>query len=715
MATLVLTAAGTAVGGPIGGAIGAIVGQSIDQRLFAPKARHGPRLGDLAVQTSSYGTQLPLIFGTMRAAGTVIWATDLIEQRSSTGGGKGRPKTVSYSYSANLAVALSARKLRSVGRIWADGKLLRGAAGDFKSDLAAFRFHDGDEDQPADPLIVSAEGAGAAPAYRGIAYVVFEGLQLDDFGNRIPFLTFEVEADAAPPAIGAIAEALSEGAVKAGQTVAVGGYAASGDSVRSAIEALADVVPLSLADQGGQLIIRVTDEEPLVLPRTSLCAPPLVVRRAAASVADEVSLAYYEPERDYQTGMQRAFTGGSIRRSDRRSLAAALDAATAKSLAELRLGVLRAARSTARITVGSGQIGTRPGQTIQIEGEPGRWLVRRLELGPMTLAFDLTRLPDAVAAVAGATPGRSVGGSDLMHGPTVLRLLDLPLPFEREGAWLFLLAAGSMAGWRRAAVAASFDGGATFTDLGATAAPATIGHAITAIPPAGSALLDTHSLLEVELLHDSMHLEGRSDAALAGGGNLASLGGELIQFGRVEPIGPRRFKLSRLLRGRRGTEGMAHVPGETFALIRPEDVLPIALPPGSTGGEVQVVAAGVGDGPAGVSTALIVTGETLRPPSPVHLHAVRPANGDVVVSWVRRSRAAWSWTSGADAPLGEERERYLVRVSSGALSRVVEIEAPSFTYTAADQASDGIAPPFTVEIRQIGTHAASRPAQIEIA
>ena len=100
MATLVLTAAGTAIGGPIGGAIGAIIGQSIDQRLFAPKARHGPRLGDLAVQTSSYGTQFPLIFGTMRAAGTVIWATDLIEQRSSTGGGKGRPKTVSYSYSA---------------------------------------------------------------------------------------------------------------------------------------------------------------------------------------------------------------------------------------------------------------------------------------------------------------------------------------------------------------------------------------------------------------------------------------------------------------------------------------------------------------------------------------------------------------------------------------------------------------------------------------
>lgn len=118
MATLVLTAVGAAVGGPIGAAVGAIAGQQIDARLFAPKARHGPRLGELAVQTSSYGSAIPKIFGAMRAAGTVIWATDLREERSSSGGGKGRPRTVEYSYSASFAVALSARPIRGVGRIW---------------------------------------------------------------------------------------------------------------------------------------------------------------------------------------------------------------------------------------------------------------------------------------------------------------------------------------------------------------------------------------------------------------------------------------------------------------------------------------------------------------------------------------------------------------------------------------------------------------------
>src|SRR6185436_12632447 len=109
MATLVLTAVGSAIGGPIGGAIGSIAGQIIDREvLFAPKPVHGARLADLAVQISSYGAAIPRIFGTMRVAGTVIWSTDLVERRSSSGG-KGRPKTVSYTYSASFAVALSAR------------------------------------------------------------------------------------------------------------------------------------------------------------------------------------------------------------------------------------------------------------------------------------------------------------------------------------------------------------------------------------------------------------------------------------------------------------------------------------------------------------------------------------------------------------------------------------------------------------------------------
>ena len=47
------------MGGPVGGAIGALLGNALDREvLFKPKGREGPRLAELRVQTSSYGTCL---------------------------------------------------------------------------------------------------------------------------------------------------------------------------------------------------------------------------------------------------------------------------------------------------------------------------------------------------------------------------------------------------------------------------------------------------------------------------------------------------------------------------------------------------------------------------------------------------------------------------------------------------------------------------------
>ena len=70
-------------------------------------------------------------------------------------------------------------------RVWADGREL---------DLTTLvvRVHRGHETQPPDPLIVAKEGADNAPAYRGLAYVVFERLPLESFGNRVPQFSFEV-------------------------------------------------------------------------------------------------------------------------------------------------------------------------------------------------------------------------------------------------------------------------------------------------------------------------------------------------------------------------------------------------------------------------------------------------------------------------------------------------------------------------------------------
>ncbi|WP_445501820.1 baseplate multidomain protein megatron [Microvirga sp. G4-2] len=206
MATLVLQTVGSVVGGMVAGPLGAMAGRAlgglagaaIDNALFGggnTKYVEGPRLKEIDGLTSTEGAAIPRVYGRARIGGQLIWATRLEEvvntkiERSGTQGGKGMsgPKTVTttYSYFANLAVGLCEGPIAFIRRVWADGREI---------DLAGItmRVHRGSETQAADPLIVAKEGAEYAPAYRGLAYVVFERLPLEDYGNRIPQFSFEV-------------------------------------------------------------------------------------------------------------------------------------------------------------------------------------------------------------------------------------------------------------------------------------------------------------------------------------------------------------------------------------------------------------------------------------------------------------------------------------------------------------------------------------------
>jgi hypothetical protein len=324
MATLVLGTIGRVFGGPLGQVVGATIGNVIDREvLFKPKGREGPRLSELAVQTSSYGTQIPKLFGTMRVAGTVIWSTDLIEHRA-TEGGKGKPTETNYSYTASFAVALSGREVLGVARIWADGKLLRGTAGDFKSGVGAFRLHRGGEDQEADPLIVAAEGVGLAPAHRGIAYAVFEDLQLGDFGNRIPALTFEVQADAEAVAAGDVLGTIAAGDISpGGESQMLDGFSAYGASVRAVAETLVGADGGWFAASGDSLelsggtgaSVTISDSGARTLGRASARGNRSIA--AADTAPRTLTLAHYDPARDYQVGVQRAARPGAGTREAR--------------------------------------------------------------------------------------------------------------------------------------------------------------------------------------------------------------------------------------------------------------------------------------------------------------------------------------------------------------------------------------------------------------
>ncbi|WP_106639887.1 phage tail protein [Allosphingosinicella vermicomposti] len=721
MATLVFTAVGTAIGGPIGGMIGAMVGQQVDGALFAPKARQGPRLGDLAVQTSSYGSHIPKIFGTVRAAGTVIWATDLKESRSTSGGGKGKPKVTSYSYSASFAVAISGRRIADVRRIWADGKLLRGAAGDFKS-RTKYRLYRGTEEQAPDPMIASREGIGSTSAFRGIAYAVFEDFQLADYGNRIPSLTFEIVADDGAVNVAAMASELSGGVMTAGSAPSIGGYAASGDSIAGAIEPLIDAMPLSLQEGAdGDLRIGSLGEAMVELAAsdTGVWGPgdaggrAEFSRKAPGLTPADITIAYHDPARDYQTGLQRAVRGEANGRAERRAMPATLSAGMAKGFAEYRLKTAWSRREAGKAHIGWREVELTPGRLVTLEGRPGLWRVGRTTFDRMVVTADLLRVPGGAPQIIDATPGRATGEEDAAHGGTMLVVADLPLgdDAQRTKPLLFVAAAGRAAGWRQAELILSYDGGTSWEAVGITAGPAAMGILEQPLPAAGSAMLDLINTIEVALPHDGMWLESCDDDALAAGRNLALVGQELIQFGAAEPLGGGHFRLSRLLRGRRGTEWAAGTAGAgaPFVLLETDSLSVIEPPIAMIGANARIVGQGIGDAAEGVAAECVVSGEAIRPPAPVHLRAIPTATG-LELKWVRRSRSGWAWLDGGDTPMGEEGERYEVRLSGAGFERRVETTEPAFLYGPAARAADGHPASISVEIVQIGTLVRSRPA-----
>ncbi|MFK7842119.1 MAG: phage tail protein, partial [Sphingorhabdus sp.] len=672
MATLVLTAVGSAIGGPIGGSIGAIVGQQLDQNiLFKPKGREGPRLQELAVQTSSYGSQIPRIYGKMRVAGTVIWATDLKESRSQEGGGKGKPSTTIYSYSACFAVALSSRRIRGIGRIWADGKIFRGAAGDFKTETQ-FAFHPGGEDQAVDGLMASAEAAGGTPAYRGLALAVFGDMDLTDYGNRIPSLTFEVIAEDGSVAITDIISDISGQRIVPQLADTVIGFSAGGEDRQAAIQSFSNIVPLSFSSNpeaidhiGAQKrsdveapAAQTIDSEFVRAAGRQKVALPEARTASAALTPKKLSVRYYDPSRDYQSGVQSASRPGKGRITLVRDFPAAMAANAMRTIATTGLWSEYDERSALQIAVRLQGVSLRPAMLLEFTSFEGLWRIRECEIGSGFVQLSLTRVrgndnPSPIES----DHGRNVADSDLRAGPTHLLLADLPFAINAQNilshsAKLYALAAGDK-GWRNAQLFASGADGAPTEYFGQIPSPSIIGITSGALAGANPALIDLVNYIDVNLHHPEMTLTHANDAQLLAGRNIALIGQEIIQFSNATPLGLGRFRLSHMIRGLGGTEMEIerHSADEDFVLLDSGSMLDISAMVRTPFVPITLFALGRDDA-APVPATSLSPGRALKPWSPVHPTWRFLAGGDLEIAWTRRSRAGLIWLDQVDVPLG---------------------------------------------------------------
>ncbi|MFZ4108890.1 MAG: phage tail baseplate protein [Polymorphobacter sp.] len=709
MATLVFGSIGRVFGGPIGGLLGTIAGGLVDRSL-AGGTRNGGRVGNLEVQSAAYGEPIPIVVGRMRVAGNLVWSSGIAETADG-----GKACGAGYTYKASFAVALVGGPIIAIGRIWADGTEIRNSAGTFASPVT-MRFYRGSETQKVDPLIAAAEGGKSAPAYRGIAYAVFEDLPLAEFGNRIPNLSFEIIADdAAALDMGAALRRLSMSENRAladvsGRFPAIAGHvAARAGSIADNIAPLVAIAGVAVA--GGDRLALVGDtDDHIGLPaadghaRSQDGAPgrDRFVRQGGDVMVSAVELSYFDGDRVYQAGLQRA-RGGLPGALVQHVIASAMPAALAKQLATELLARSEAARLQTSARLPWRHVGIRPGAQVRFANDDRLWRVRATRFEAFVVFLELECVDIAPAPGRLADAGRALSFVSAPAGATEVLWLDLPsLPGEAPVLpRLWLAAAGAAPGWRRAPLAISRDGGFSYQVAGMIGGGVQ-GAAANVLVPGCVAGWDRFSSVDVELLSDAMWLQPASEAAVLAGANLALIGDELVQFATAKMLAPRRFRLSGLLRGRQGSEAAVagHAVGERFVLLERGTLLAVDLPLESIGQTVLARANGSGDANSSAVAALI-GGRGLLPLSPAHLR-VRRVGGDIVASWARRSRAGFGWPDFIDAPLAEAGEAYRVDIWLGSTPvRTATVTTPAFVYSEVDRHADGGAGMAELQVRQI--------------
>ena len=728
MATLVFGSIGTAIGGPLGGAIGALVGRQADRALFGAPGRQGPRLREMDVTLSTYGQPIPRVYGRMRKAGAVIWATELQEHADALGTGKGQPALTTYSYTANLAVALSSRPIQQIGRIWADGKLLRGAAGDLKVG-GSLRVYLGSEDQPADHLIAAAEAEARCPAFRGLAYVVFEGLELATFGNRVPALTFEVIADETARLADLLGESLPGCEVR-GEADTLAGITVE-DSLETCLAQFQPVLPIAIDAAREAIVVRMGEQGealPLGDAAASVADDAFASatgtnrRRARAEPQPTPVLRYFDVERDYQPGTQHAAGRAGLGQAEAVELPAALQGAQARSLVE----ALRRLRDRARDQIAWRTCtldgGASPGALVRLPQRAGTWRIETWEWRDTGVELELSRV-DASPSVGANVPtdGAFIPPHDRPAAQTHLVAFELPwdgTAGEADRPRTVAAVGANGPEWPGAALFVDRGDGQLWPIGRAPRTQALVGTALDTLAPGSPLLLDRTSTVTIALASPDQALASANLTTLSQGANLALVGSELIQFATAQPLGASVWRLSHLLRGCGGTEAAitGHHAGEAFALA---DARLTPLDHAALGslGTATILAMSRGDAEP-VSSPLLLAGLGARPLPPVHGRATWLPDGSLHLAWTRRARGGWSWSDGVDLPLAEESERYVVTFRSAGQEahgpnepvRGWTVSATALVLPAAEIADlSALAPMGTFDVHQQGTRAVSLP------
>lgn len=593
----------------------AVAGVNALVRILNPQKFEVNR-ADVQVQKSVYGADIPRVYGTAALAGTIIWQSPIRDITTKKKQGKGKASVTTHSYNCDFQILLAEGVYKGISRVWADTKLLAAPYIPFGTNPDGYTFslpgradlvyvHLGHETQSPNPWHEEDKGYGNVPAYRGYLSVAFRRFIMDEWGNRLPNLRFEVvRADNTTVEVVVQAEAalvgLSADQINASTlTDTVDGYIiASRQQSRQVLEELARAYQFDAAEYDGKINFVKRAQNPVI----SLSADELgayevpegddgsrAPARLNATVTQsfEVSkgfaVGFLDAAREYEPTVQE-FRRAALDNADIGS--ANFNLVMTPAYANKLARIFTVTAQTERVPIGFSLLPKylylTPTDVIEIETAQGNTIEVRLTRIETSAAGVI--LCQAVRQVREAYDQVGIAESGLALPSTTIKTpCDTHLTVLRKSEYEFRSAVETVFGfwaagtcneesdsteWRGATLYRQVDRETgTYQEMARIALPATKGTTLTVLPLGES--FNVTDFVEVDMRYGVPQSISDEVFRSSSTENLALIGREVLQYRDVTPLGGDKYRLSYFKRGLKGTDQRrdGHAIGEEFLLL----------------------------------------------------------------------------------------------------------------------------------------------------
>lgn len=297
--------------------------------------------------------------------------------------------------------------------------------------------------------------------------------------------------------------------------------------------------------------------------------------------------------------------------------------------------------------------------------------------GQQALQLLLDRQSAYVSKVQGIPPYVPTPPPSAVVGPTTIAPLDLHIISDSDDSLGCYLAVGATVdSWQGALIEVSLDGGESFFTSFNITTPTIMGTLDTALGDHPRDYPDRHNSCQVTLLNSKDELESASQAQMQNGTNLALIGNEMVQFGNAtETSTPGTWQLDYWFRGRKGTDLVAHAPGERFVILQRAYIMNVPMQLSFVGRTLTVRATSFNGTDSDITTTSFVYTAQSQTERPVAYLAARRNGTDGLLSWQGVGKIG----AGASVAMGLYFAGYRVTLTDGTTTQVFTTSDQNYT------------------------------------